>query len=80
MTKILGRVALVVGGGFLLLANNGGGGEGTVLGFYPPDNAQRLGYNLSKVLIAALALWIIYRGIRPKRRTASAGATPEQQG
>jgi hypothetical protein len=69
MTNILWRVALVGGGAFLLVANSMGGGEGTLLGFYPPATAEMIGFDISKIAIAALALWFIYRGIRPRRVT-----------
>lgn len=49
----------------MLLANNGGGEPGTFLGLYPPTSAGTIGYDLSKLVIAGVALWTIYRAIRP---------------
>jgi len=71
MKNIAWRIALVLGGVFLLVANSSGGGEGTFLGFYPLTNAESIGFNLSKFAIAVLALWFIYRGIRPRQRPAA---------
>ena len=58
---------LVVFGLFLLVANAMGGADGTFLGFYPPASSQMIGFNIAKLAIAALALWCIYRGVRPQR-------------
>jgi hypothetical protein len=63
--NILWRIALIVGGVFLLVANSMG--DDTFLGFYPPTSASAIGFDISKALIAWLALWFIYRGIRPRR-------------
>lgn len=80
MVDIIRRIALVVGGLFLLVANNSGGGDGTFLGFYPLASSEMVGYNISKLAIAALALWIIYRGVRPRRRLVeSASPTANTQ-
>lgn len=68
MKSMAWRIALVLGGAFLLVANSSGGAEGTFLGFYPLTNAETMGFNLSKFAIAGLALWFIYRGIRPRQR------------
>jgi len=62
---MLKRVAFVLGGAFLLFANNGGGEPGTIVGFYPNMSSQAIGYNASKALLAGLAIWLIYRGLRP---------------
>jgi hypothetical protein len=54
----------------LILFVNAQGPDGTVLGFYPPTaSAQAFGFDLAKGTIAALAVWLIYRGIRPKNKT-----------
>lgn len=63
ITRIAGIVA-----GVLVLLGSTMGDSGTVLGLYMPDNAQRVGFDLSKLAIDALAIWAIYRGIRPKRK------------
>lgn len=68
MRTVLWRIALIVGGAFLLLANSLGGEDGTFLALYPPASAERIGFDVAKLAVAALALWLIYRGIRPKRR------------
>ena len=39
----------------------------TFLGFYPPNNGERIGFDIAKLAIAALALWFIYRGVFPNR-------------
>jgi hypothetical protein len=59
---LLKRVLVVLGGALLLYANNAKGPEGTFLGFYSFNSAERLGYNVSKAAIAFLALGIITRG------------------
>lgn len=60
------RIALVLGGLFILFGNSSGGADGTLLGFYLPNTPQRIGFDLAKGAIAAVALYAIYRGIRPK--------------
>lgn len=73
--SITWRVLSVLCGAFLLLANNGAGDEGTVLGFYPPDSSQRIGFDIAKLAIAALALWMIARGfgLVPRARDRKTG-------
>ncbi len=65
----LNRVAGIVVGALLLYANANGG---TFLGFYAPTNGQAVGFDLAKLAIYALAVWAIYRGIRPKKWPAPA--------
>jgi hypothetical protein len=72
---ILKRV-FMVGVGALLLVANSEGEAGTFLGMYPPTNAERAGFDAAKIALAALALWAIYRGIRPK--TPKPAQTSEQ--
>jgi hypothetical protein len=52
-------------GGVVLAFVNSQGSENTFLGFYVPDSAQRLGFDVAKVLIYALSGWLIYRGFKP---------------
>lgn len=59
---------------FLAIANSTGGEEGTFLGFYPPDKGERLGFDMAKVGILALAIWFVYRGIRPRRTVTPANS------
>ena len=37
-----------------------------MLGFYPPDSAERVGFDLAKIAIYYLAGWLIFRGFVPK--------------
>ena len=57
-----------IGAGVGILVANADGPEGTILGFYSPTTSvQAFGWDLAKGAIAILALWLIYRGIQPKR-------------
>jgi hypothetical protein len=59
------RLAVLAGGLFLFAANMMGESDGnTVLGLYPPNSGERIGYDLAKLAIGGLALWIMYRGVR----------------
>jgi hypothetical protein len=64
------RRVLTVGAGLFILVANSGGEEGSFLGLYPLDSAERIGWDVSKVAIALLGLWIIVRGIGilPRRK------------
>ncbi len=66
LAAMLKRALLVIGGLFVLYANNGEGPPGTALGFYPPVSSGTIGFDLAKAAIAGVALWAIYRGIRPR--------------
>ena len=65
------RVAMIAIGIFLLMAGTIDDTLGIVLGLYPPDTAERVGFDLGKLALDALALWAIYRGIRPRQKTVS---------
>ena len=62
------RILLILGGLFVLYVNAVGGTPETVLGLYPLDSAQRIGYDFAKAAIYCLGGWLIYRGIRPKQK------------
>lgn len=66
---ILKRV-FMVGFGALLLIANSQGEAGTFVGLYPPTSSQRIGFDAAHLALAALAIWAMYRGIRPKPQTA----------
>jgi hypothetical protein len=57
------RVLRVLVGAFIGFANSLG--EGTLLGFYPLDSGERVGFDLAKAAIYWLAGWLIYRGFKP---------------
>ena len=67
MRGLLSRAVGIVVGVLLLMATTQDG-PGTFLGLYPPNTAQRIGYDLGRLAIDAVALWAIYKGIRPRRK------------
>jgi len=56
------RTLVVLAGIVLLWSNLSSAPEGTFLGFFPFDSAERLGANMAHVALTVLALWIILRG------------------
>jgi hypothetical protein len=52
-------------GGLILAYVNSIGSTDTVLGFYLPNSAERIGFDVAKVLLYVLSGWLIYRGFRP---------------
>ena len=70
MRGLLNRAAGIVVGVLLLMATTQDG-PGTFLGLYPPNTAERIGYDLGKLALDAAALWVIYRGIRPRPKDPS---------
>src|SRR6185369_11893157 len=56
---VIGRVLWVAVGIAIAVANAQGG---ECLGFSRPVDADAIGFDLSKAAIAALALWLVYRG------------------
>jgi len=70
--RLLWRILKILVGVFVAFANSVG--DGTTLGFYTPDSAQRIGFDVAKVAIDVACAWIIYRGFRPVKQTV---ATPK---
>ena len=58
------RIAAILVAAFIIAANNLQQGEGTTLGFYPLDSAERLGFDIAKGAIDVVAFFIVYRGFR----------------
>ena len=52
--------------GVLISIGNLFGPKGTILGFYPPDSAQRIGFDVGKLLWFWLAAWLIRRGLKER--------------
>ena len=65
---LIGRLLWVVLGVGLLFSALAGGGENTLLGFVPPINGEAMGADLFVALLAALAIWLIYHGVRPSKK------------
>jgi hypothetical protein len=61
-------VLKILGGVFVAIANSQGGGG--FLGFYPPDGAGHIGFDIAKIAFYYLAGWLIYRGYRGFRPVA----------
>jgi hypothetical protein len=64
MGRMLFRIARVVGGVLLLFVNFSAPEEGRAA-LSPANPGEAVGFYFVKALIAALALWLIYRGLKP---------------
>jgi hypothetical protein len=62
----LNRLAGIVVGAVLLIGTSGH--EGTILGFYPPNDTELVGRDAATLAIDALALSALYRGFVPKQK------------
>ena len=67
---IVWRVLRVLAGLLLFAAiQQGGNQSGKLLGFYAPTSAGTVGFDFATLLWYWLCAWLIYRGIKPARKS-----------
>ena len=67
LRALLFRLVLVVGGGVVLaiaLSINRGAGRAILAGLLSPDSTNAIVISVTRLLITAIGLWMIYRGLR----------------